>query len=142
MRPMTAAPTPVAPTERVLSIDVLRGFALLGILVMNIQTFAMIESAYFNPTAFGDFTGVHAAVWLLGRLFADQKFMSIFSMLFGAGVILMFDRAERKGSRFGRIWFRSCFWLLMIGIVHAYILWYGDILFPYADHRCYFVLKD
>ena len=71
---------------RIASIDVLRGFAVLGILLINIQTFSMIESAYVNPTAYGEFAGVNAVVWGFTRLFADQKFMTLFSMLFGAFV--------------------------------------------------------
>jgi uncharacterized protein len=132
MRPMSAVPPPVAPTERVLSIDVLRGFALLGILVMNIQTFAMIEIAYFNPNAHGDFTGVHAAVWLLSRLFADQKFMPIFSLLFGAGIVLMAERAEACGAGAAGVHYRRMFWLIVFGLLHAHLLWYGDILYAYG----------
>ena len=79
---------------RIHSIDVLRGVALLGILVMTIQAFSMPQAAYFNPTAYGDFTGANLYVWVAGRMLADQKFMTIFSMLFGAGIVLMTGRAE------------------------------------------------
>jgi hypothetical protein len=82
------APQPVAEKERILSIDALRGFALLGILYMNIQAFSMVSAAYMNPTVYGDLHGANYAVWLAGQLFADLKFMSIFSMLFGAGIFL------------------------------------------------------
>ena len=62
-----AAPivSPVAPAERIKSLDVLRGFAVLGILIMNIQSYSMIEAAYFNPTAWGDLTGLNKWVWIL-----------------------------------------------------------------------------
>ena len=81
---------PVAQSARIDSIDVLRGFALLGILIMNVQVFAMPDAAYFiNPTAYGDLEGANFYVWLGSRLLADQKFMTIFSMLFGAGIVLM-----------------------------------------------------
>jgi uncharacterized protein len=76
----TAGPT--TQSERILSLDVLRGFAVLGILVMNIQAFSMVGAAYFNPTAYGDLTGLNYLVWLLSHLLTDMKFMSIFSMLF------------------------------------------------------------
>ncbi len=127
-RPETS---PVAETARIDAIDVLRGFALLGILVMNIQSFAMPPAAYFNPTAYGDFEGANFTVWLAGRMLADQKFMTIFSMLFGAGIVLMAGRAEARGGA-GRMHYRRMGWLLVIGLLHAHLLWHGDILFTYA----------
>src|SRR5437762_12864515 len=72
---------PVAETERIVPMDVLRGFALLGILVMNIRSFAMVTAVYDNPTAYGDLNGANFLVWFLSHLLADQKFISIFSML-------------------------------------------------------------
>ena len=123
---------PIAETTRIDSIDVLRGFALLGILVMNVQSFAMPQAAYFNPTAYGDLEGANLYVWLAGRMLADQKFMTIFSMLFGAGIVLMAGRAEARGGTAGRVHYRRMGWLLVIGLLHAHLLWYGDILFIYA----------
>jgi uncharacterized protein len=125
-------PGPVTQGDRIASIDVLRGFALLGILVMNIQTFAMIEAAYFNPTAYGDFTGPNFLVWLFSHAFADQKFMTIFSMLFGAGIVLMAERAESKGLRPAGAHYRRMLWLVLFGILHAHLLWYGDVLYWYG----------
>lgn len=93
------AACPARDSERIVPIDVLRGFALLGILVMNIQAFAMIDAAYMNPTAYGDLSGVNIAVWFLSHVLADQKFMTIFSMLFGAGIVLMTGRAESRQGR-------------------------------------------
>ncbi|MYC65461.1 MAG: DUF418 domain-containing protein [Acidobacteriia bacterium] len=122
---------PVAQTARIDSIDVLRGFALLGILVMNIQLFAMPQAAYFNPTAYGDLTGANLWVWVAGRMLADQKFMTIFSMLFGAGIVLMAGRAEARGES-RRLHYRRMGLLLVIGLLHGHLLWPGDILFLYA----------
>ena len=122
---------PVAETARIDAIDVLRGFALLGILVMNVQSFAMPQAAYFNPTAYGDLEGANLWVWLAGRMFFDQKFMTLFSMLFGAGIVLMAGRAEARGGA-GPVHYRRMGWLLAIGLLHAHLLWYGDILFTYA----------
>lgn len=122
---------PVAQTARIDSIDVLRGVALLGILAMNIQAFAMPQAAYFNPTAYGDLTGANLYVWIVGRMLADQKFMTVFSMLFGAGIVLMAGRAEaRENAR--RLHYRRMGWLLVIGLLHGHLLWPGDILFVYA----------
>jgi uncharacterized protein len=123
---------PVAQPERISSLDTLRGFALLGILVMNIQSFAMPFAAYFNPTAYGDLTGINLAVYLVGRLLFDQKFMAIFSMLFGAGIVLLTTRMEARGEKPARIHFRRMVWLLLFGLAHAYLIWYGDILVLYA----------
>lgn len=123
---------PVLQNARIDSIDVLRGFALLGILVMNIQFFAMPDAAYFNPTAYGDLEGANLNVWLGSRLLADQKFMTIFSMLFGAGIVLMSGRAAARGEAGGRTHYRRMGWLALIGLLHAHLLWAGDILFTYA----------
>ena len=125
------AATSVAQDARIDSLDVLRGFALLGILIMNIQLFAMPNAAYFNPTAYGDLNGANLYVWLGSRLLADQKFMTIFSMLFGAGIVLMAARAERSGDAV-RVHYRRMGWLALIGLAHAHLLWAGDILFLYA----------
>ena len=122
---------PVGRTTRIDAIDVLRGVALLGILVMNVQAFAMPVAAYFNPTAYGDLTGANLHVWVAGRMLADQKFMTIFSMLFGAGIVLMAGRAEARGDA-RRLHYRRMGWLLVIGLLHAHLLWSGDILFLYA----------
>ena len=122
---------PVGRTARIDAIDVLRGAAPLGILVMNVQAFAMPQAAYFNPTAYGDHTGANLYVWVAGQMFADQKFMTIFSMLFGAGIVLMAGRAEAPGDA-RRVHYRRMAWLLVIGLLHAHLLWAGDILFLYA----------
>ncbi len=122
---------PLAGGGRIDAIDILRGVAVLGILVMNIQIFAMPGAAYFNPTAYGDLEGANLCVWVASRMFADQKFMTIFSMLFGAGIVLMTERAEARGDA-RRVHYRRMGWLLVIGLLHAHLLWYGDILFLYA----------
>jgi uncharacterized protein len=133
--PTTSSPprlTPVAEAERIDSLDVLRGFALLGILVMNIQAFSMPMAAYMNPTAYGDLTGANLWVWILSHLFADQKFMTIFSALFGAGIVLMWQRAEARGRKATGLHYRRTFWLMVFGLVHAYLMWSGDILVFYS----------
>jgi uncharacterized protein len=94
--------------------------------------FAMPYSAYINPTSYGDFSGANYTVWLFCRIFADQKFMTIFSMLFGAGVIVFTTRAEHRGGSPARLHVARSFWLLVIGLLHAYLLWPGDILVSYS----------
>lgn len=129
---MPAINTPTQRAERILTLDVLRGLAVLGILVMNIQSYAIIEAAYMNPTAYGDFTDLNRIVWILSHLFAQQKFVTIFSLLFGAGILLFTDRLEARGHSFRKLHYRRMVWLLLIGLLHAYLLWYGDILVTYA----------
>ena len=124
--------SPVEVADRIASLDVLRGFAVLGILVMNIQLFAMPQVAYFNPTAYGDFSGINFFSWLISYLFVNQKFFSIFSLLFGAGICLFADRAEARSGRSAGLHYRRMFWLLVFGLMHAYLLWSGDILVAYA----------
>jgi uncharacterized protein len=129
---ITAAPQPVCEKERIVSIDVLRGAALLGILVMNIQYFSMLAAAYSNPTAYGDLTGANYWVWLLSHTLADEKFMTIFSMLFGAGIVLMTSRIEATGKSSALLHCRRMGWLILFGLAHAYLLWSGDILVTYG----------
>ena len=123
---------PAAPAQRIVAIDALRGFAVLGILIMNIQMFAMINQAYMNPSAFGSLEGAHGWVWALSHALADQKFMTIFSILYGAGIYLITRKIELKGGKSAGIHYRRTLWLLFFGLVHAYLLWHGDILVTYA----------
>ena len=125
-------PLPTTTNERIQSIDVLRGFALLGIFVMNIQVMAMIGAAYQNPTAFGDLQGLNYAVWWSGQMFFDQKMMTIFSLLFGAGIAIMTERATSKTGRSAGLHYRRLFWLMLFGMFHAYCIWFGDILVCYS----------
>jgi uncharacterized protein len=117
---------------RIASLDILRGFAVPGILIMNIQSFAMIGSAYINPTSYGDFTGLNKWVWILSAVFANEKFMSIFSMLFGAGVLLFISTANIKGINYKIFHYRRMLFLFIFGMLHAYLIWYGDILVAYS----------
>jgi uncharacterized protein len=124
--------TPVAGTERIVSIDMLRGIAVAGILVMNIYGFAMPFTAYSNPLAYGGTEWYNLGTWYFTHIFFDQKFLPIFSMLFGAGLVMMAGRAEARGVKYGGTWYRRCFWLIVIGAAHGYLLFFGDILFAYA----------
>ncbi len=123
---------PVSGSERFASLDVLRGIAVLGILVMNIYAFAMPFIAYSNPLAMGGTEPWNLGTWFFTHLLFDQKFMTIFSILFGAGIVLMSDRAEKKSRRFAPVFYRRSTWLLLLGAAHGYLIWFGDILFHYA----------
>ncbi|KPL12796.1 MAG: hypothetical protein AMS26_16285 [Bacteroides sp. SM23_62] len=124
--------SPVQAADRIESLDVLRGFAVLGILIMNIQSFSMIRAAYINPAAYGDLTCINKWVWIIGQVLANAKFMTIFSALFGAGILLFWEKARSAGKRAGHLHYRRILWLLIIGLIHAYFFWYGDILVGYA----------
>jgi uncharacterized protein len=123
---------PVAAKDRLISMDVLRGFALLGILIMNIQAFAMIFSAYLNPTVYGDLNGINYWTRWFSVVFADQKFITIFSMLFGASIILIVEKAQARGASAASLHYRRMAWLALFGLAHALLIWAGDILFFYA----------
>ena len=113
--------------------DVLRGFALLGILAMNIVAFGWPMAAYGNPFRGGGFDGLDRGVWFFNHMAFEMKMMTIFSMLFGAGLVLMDQRAEARGAKIRGVYFRRIFWLLVIGLIHAYLIWEGDILVLYAE---------
>ena len=129
---MTRDPGPTPPSDRITSLDALRGFALLGILVINIRVFSMPEQTLLNPTVYGDFTGLDYWTWFLGHVFAQSKFITIFSALFGAGVLLFVESKEEKGQDAARLHLRRTAVLIAIGLLHAYLLWYGDILVTYG----------
>ncbi len=131
---------PVTRQERINSLDVLRGTALMGILLMNITSFGLPSWAYDVPlgTWLPVFSGPHAkantAAWMLRWIFAEGKMRGLFSMLFGAGAVLLTDRAERRGGgdRVADIYLRRNMWLVLFGFLHAYLVWEGDILFWYG----------
>jgi uncharacterized protein len=134
-----AGPQPVATRvrERISAIDVLRGFALLGILVLNINDFSGPETVHDFPLL-SAFTGPHGrlnlVILFIKWMFFEAKMRGIFSMLFGAGVILMTRRAEQRGAGqdIADIYLRRNMLLVLIGFLHGCFLWGGDILFDYG----------
>ncbi len=124
---------PVTAAERYFAVDVLRGFALLGILAMNIVAFGWPGAVYGDPMRGGGFEGFDRAVWFFNHLVFEAKMMTIFSMLFGAGFVLMDQRASARGASARGVYYRRILWLLAIGLVHSYLIWDGDILVAYAE---------
>ena len=122
--------------NRIHSLDLLRGFAVLGILIMNITNFSQVNIAYLNPTIGAGLEGYNQYFHAFNYIFADTRFMSIFSILFGAGVVLFTTNAEAKGKRSGGLHYKRMFWLLIFGFTHAYFIWEGDILVAYAICGC------
>ena len=127
---------PTLDSERIDSLDVLRGIALMGILVMNIQSFSMPSTAYLLPESFGSVDGWNKIVWFLSHVFFDLKFMTMFSIMFGAGIVLMSQHRDAAGVPVIGVHYRRMMLLLVFGLLHAYVIWYGDILFPYAVCGC------
>ena len=117
---------------RLITLDVLRGIAILGILLRNIESFGLMSSAYINPLAFGEPLPAEWVIWLLNHLIAEEKFITILTMLFGAGIVLMAQGSPGPGSDFEIRFRRRMWWLLLFGLVHALLLWPGDILAAYA----------
>ena len=118
--------------QRIDAIDVLRGFALLGILLMNMSSYAMPTIAYFNPTVYGGNELWNRLVFSLSHIFADQKMMALFSMLFGASVMLVTGNMEKRGESPLKFYYLRNFWLLVFGLIHSIFIWNGDILVVYA----------
>ncbi|MCK5893539.1 MAG: DUF418 domain-containing protein [Endozoicomonadaceae bacterium] len=118
--------------NRIIAIDVLRGFALLGILLMNIMSFSMPDIAYLNPTTYGGDDIWNRFVYCVTHLIADQKFMALFSMLFGASVILLANSLSTNQKNPAKAHYIRNMWLFIIGLIHATLIWDGDILMIYA----------
>ena len=129
--PQPAGSGPVRERSRITSLDLIRGVAVLGILLMNAVSFKFGPAPYFNLSAGGSENWLDWTVGILGEIFVDQKFMGLFSMLFGAGMILFIDRAAARGRRavMLNLWRNAL--LLLIGFLHL-LLWYGDVLMVYA----------
>jgi uncharacterized protein len=117
---------------RIRSLDVLRGVGVLGMLATHIQLFAFPRLARWNPTAYGDFQGVNWWVWLATSVFADGKFIAIFAMLLGASIVMLPGRAGNRAIPAWRVHVRRMAALLVLGLLHAYLLWYGDMLVALA----------
>jgi uncharacterized membrane protein YeiB len=125
---------PVAANQRIEALDVVRGFALLGIFLMNIEWFSRPISDLGSGIPQGT-TGIDWwANWFV-NYFVAGKFWTIFSLLFGMGFAVMLVRAERSGRAgpaFVKIYLRRILGLAVFGAVHYIYLWQGDILFSYA----------
>ncbi len=118
--------------ERHISIDAVRGFALLGILLMNIVGMGLPTFAYVNPAFAGGHEGADLWTWAVNNVLTDGKMRALFTMLFGASTVLIAERAEGGRPGPAQTHYRRMFWLLVIGMLHAYLLWFGDILVCYA----------
>ena len=126
---------PVEPGMRILSLDVMRGVAVLGILLMNVVSFSLPDPAYWDPSVLGGETGWNLRFYLFDSLLVEGSMRAIFSMLFGAGVILFTTRKGVNGSpaETAVLWYRRTAWLILFGVLHAYLLVFpGEVLFAYG----------
>ncbi|KFL36851.1 DUF418 domain-containing protein [Arenimonas donghaensis] len=127
----TSELAPVTGAERIQALDAIRGFALLGILLMNIEGMVgplMASMTGLNPALSGADRWVDGAIYLL----VQGKFFPLFSMLFGMGFAIMLARAQAAGRPFFGVYLRRVLALLVIGLLHALLVWSGDILVTYA----------
>ena len=137
-RSQTTDSGPVRESGRITSLDLIRGVAVLGILLMNAVNFKLGSAPYFNLSAGGSETPLDWTVGIFGEIFVDQKFMGLFSLLFGAGMILFIDRASRRGTRavLLNLWRNAL--LLLVGVLH-FLLWEGDVLMVYAISSAFLI---
>jgi uncharacterized protein len=118
--------------DRILTLDVIRGVTVMGIFSVNVIGFAMIESAYFNPASYGGHSGANLALWAANMAVIDGKMRTLFSMLFGASMLLVIERAEASGRSGWWTHFRRMLVLFGFGLIHYYFIWFGDILTLYG----------
>ncbi len=114
------------------SLDAIRGFAVMGILLMNIVGFALPEAAYITPAAYGSEGPADYATWAATFILIDGKMRGLFSMLFGASMLLVYQRAEAANGTGRPTHIRRMLVLLLFGAIHYYLIWLGDILILYA----------
>lgn len=117
---------------RIESLDAIRGVAVMGILAMNIVAFGLPFSAYSNPVAGGPVGAMDLGTWFFNFVFVDSKMRGLFSMLFGASTLLVIESAAAGGRSAAAVHYSRMFWLAIFGLVHFYLIWFGDILFLYA----------
>ena len=126
---------PVSQEERIVLLDSLRGIAILGILLMNIPGFALPDPVYHDPTVLNEWGTLNFKTWYFIDWFMEGSQRALFSMLFGAGIILFISRQEKKSEGLwpADYFFRRQLWLLVFGLFNAFVLlWFWDILFQYA----------
>lgn len=124
---------PVERKNRIRSIDTLRGIALLGILLLNIIAFSSPLASYYDPSAAGSIEGINLAVAMFVDVSSEGAFRAIFSMLFGAGVLIFFAKPGAGSGVTQSLYYRRTWLLIGFGLVNSYLfLWVGDILYAYG----------
>lgn len=126
----------MSASHRYLEMDALRGFAVMGILAINIAAFAQPEMAFVNPLVSIHGSDLDIASWAANFVLFDGKMRGLFSLLFGASTALVIERASASGQPAAKVHFSRMFWLALFGLFHFFFLWMGDILFLYAVSGC------
>jgi len=121
-----------APGERLLSLDVLRGVAVMAILLANLPGFALPDPAYSNPMAWGGQRPIDIGTWFLTETFVNGRMRGLFSLLFGASTLLVIQRADAAGWNGASFHLRRMAVLFVLGLIHLTFIWTGDILAHYA----------
>lgn len=127
------ATAPVGDSARIDTLDVLRGVAVLGILLLNVVGFGL-PHAYVDPTVYGGSSGANLWTWITTSVLFEGTMRGLFTLLFGAGVVLFTTRAERANPALAAdLHVRRMLWLIAFGFVNSHVLlWHGDILFEYG----------
>lgn len=119
-------------TTRYPSVDVVRGIAVMGILAMNIIGFAMPEQASLTPDTWRADSFANRELWALSFIFVDNKMRGLFSLLYGASILMLIRSTDAAGGNGLARHHRRSLWLLLFGLIHYYLIWNGDILTLYA----------
>ncbi|MGP4082976.1 DUF418 domain-containing protein [Pseudalkalibacillus sp. R45] len=125
-------PTPISTHQRIATIDIIRGFALLGIFLVNMPALSAPALMYDLYSVQPTYQGINRWVRLLFDLFIQAKFYPMFSFLFGFGFYIFLSRAELKTDKPRKLFIRRLVILLAFGLLHLIFVWYGDILHTYA----------
>lgn len=126
------APSDRIASRRIGALDLVRGVAVLGILAVNIAGFAGPQMATLTPNLPHPASAVDEAVFALVMVVFEGKMRALFSMLFGASMLLFIERADDAGRHGEALQIRRLGWLALFGYLHSILLWWGDILFVYA----------
>ena len=117
---------------RIATLDFIRGVAVMAILVANLPAFGLPEAAYFSPLAWGGHAPADVAVWFATFVLVEGKMRGLFTLLFGASMLLVIDQAKAAGRNAAQVHLARMAVLFVVGCLHLYLVWWGDILAHYA----------
>ena len=121
-----------SPGQRLRTLDAVRGLAVMGILLLNINGLAMPDYAEVDPSFYGGADGANWWTWAIAYAVGDGKMRGLFTMMFGASTVLIAERASDSERSPARVHYARMATLFLFGMVHAYLIWAGDILVLYS----------